>query len=191
MSNDPYTETATGVLINKLGIKDPDVLSRAEADLTYLMLARLESKSMSGNYDLAHLRSFHKTIFGDIYPWAGELRTVVIAKGHAFCLPQFIESAARELFLGLARERHLRGLHRNEFVGSLAFYLGEINAIHPFRDGNGRTQRAFLGQLARDAGFVINWRRLDPERNIEASVAIMRGDAEPMRTMLDELVEPA
>jgi cell filamentation protein, protein adenylyltransferase len=191
VSNDPYTDSATGVLINKLGIDDPDELSRAEADLTYLMLARLEAKSLPGSYDLAHLRSFHRVVFGDIYPWAGELRTVVIAKGHAFCLPEFIESAAREIFLSLAREGHLKGLRRSEFVGRLAFYMGEINAIHPFREGNGRAQRAFVGQLARDAGFVVNWRGLEAERNVKASIAIMRGDPEPMRRMLDELVEPA
>ncbi|MCO6005674.1 Fic family protein [Actinoallomurus purpureus] len=190
MSNDPYTDPSTGVLLNKLGISDPDELSRAEADLTYLMLARLEARSLPGKYDLAHLRSFHKTIFGDLYPWAGELRTVLIAKGHPFCLPQFIQSASDEIFFGLAREGYLRGLRRSEFAGRLAFYLGEINAIHPFREGNGRTQRAFFGQLARDAGFIVNWRRLDADRNIEASIAIMRGDPEPMRSMLDELVEP-
>ncbi|MEV0398885.1 Fic family protein [Actinoallomurus sp. NPDC050550] len=189
MSSDPYTDPATGVLINKLGITDADELSRAEADLTYLMLARLERRPLPGRYDLAHLRSFHKVIFGDIYPWAGELRTVAIAKGHAFCLPQFIRSASDEIFNGLAREGYLRRLGREEFVNRLTFYLGEVNAVHAFREGNGRTQRAFFGQLAREAGFTVNWRRLDAAQNLEASIAIMRGDPESMRHMLDEVVE--
>lgn len=190
MSSDPYTDPTTGVLINKLGMTDADELSRAEADLTYLMLARLERRLLPGRYDLAHLCLFHRVIFGDIYPWAGELRTVTIAKGHAFCLPQFIESASQEILGALSREGYLRGLCREEFVDRLTFYLGEINAIHPFREGNGRTQRAFLGQLAREAGFVVDWRRLDASRNREASIAVMRGDPKPMYRMLDELVEP-
>jgi fido (protein-threonine AMPylation protein) len=71
------------------------------------------------------------------------------------------------------------------FVGWLAYYLGEVNALHPFREGNGRAQRAFSGQLARDAGFTLAWQHLDAVRNVEASAAIMRGDPEPMRKMLD------
>ncbi|MCO5967073.1 Fic/DOC family protein [Actinoallomurus soli] len=190
MSNDPYIDPSTGVLVNRLGMNDPRELSQAEADLTYLALARLETRSLSGDYDLVHLRSFHKAIFGDVYPWAGELRTVVIAKGHPFCLPQFIESAADQIFRGLAREGHLRRLRRSVFVERLAFYLGEINAVHPFREGNGRTQRALFGQLARDASFRGNWHRLDADQNTAASIARMRGDPKPMCRMLDELVEP-
>jgi cell filamentation protein len=74
------------------------------------------------------------------------------------------------------------------FVGRLAYYRGEVNALHPFGEGNGRAQRAFFGQLTRDAGFTLTWQHLDPARNVEASAAIMRGDLEPMREMLDALV---
>jgi cell filamentation protein len=92
------------------------------------------------------------------------------------------------LTCALRVENSLRGLARGPFIDQLTFYLGEVNAIHPFREGNGRTQRAFFEQLARDAGFTLNWQHLDAARNIEASAAIMRGDAEPMRKMLDMLV---
>jgi cell filamentation protein len=86
---------------------------------------------------------------------------------------------------GRARGDRRRG---GGFVGRLAYYLGEVNALHPFREGNGRAQRAFFGQLARDAGFTLAWQRLDPVRNVEASAATMRGDPEPIRKMLDALV---
>jgi cell filamentation protein len=72
-------------------------------------------------------------------------------------------------------------------VGRLAHYLGEVNALHPFREGNGRAQHAFFGQLARDAGFTLAWQHLDPARNVKASAANMRSDPEPMREMLDAL----
>ena len=77
------------------------------------------------------------------------------------------------------------------FVARLAHYLGEVNAVHPFREGNGRTQRAFFEQLACDAGFMLAWQHLDATRNIEASAAIMHGDEEPMRKMLDTMVTDA
>ncbi|MEV5752928.1 Fic family protein [Actinoallomurus sp. NPDC052308] len=69
--------------------------------------------------------------------------------------------------------------------------MGEVNAIHPFREGNGRTQRVFFGQLARDAGFQVNWQELSANRNTEASIASMLGDPKPMLRLLNELVEPA
>jgi cell filamentation protein, protein adenylyltransferase len=133
------------------------------------------------------LQEIHKRIFGDIYEWAGRIRTVAIAKGAVFCLPQYIDSSAAVIFSELRDEDCLRGLRRDAFVGRLAHYLGEVNALHPFREGNGRAQRAFFGQLARDAGFTLSWQHLDPARNVEASAAIMRGDPDPMREMLDAL----
>ncbi len=105
-----------------------------------------------------------------------------------FCLPQYIDSSAAVIFRELHDEDCLRGLHYDAFVGRLAYYLGEVNALHPFREGNGRAQRAFFGQLARAAGFTLAWQHLDPVRNVEASAAIMRGDPEPMREMLGALV---
>lgn len=75
------------------------------------------------------------------------------------------------------------------FLDRLTYYLGEVNAVHPFREGNGRAQRAFFEQLASDAGYALNWQHLDADRNIAASAAVMHGDAAPMRMMLDELIE--
>jgi cell filamentation protein len=109
-------------------------------------------------------------------------------RGACSAWPQHIETSAAEIFRALGSENCLRDLDREAFVARLAYYLGEVNAVHPFREGNGRTQRAFFEQLARDAGYTLAWQHLDAARNIEASAAIMRGDAEPMRKMLDTLV---
>jgi cell filamentation protein len=81
------------------------------------------------------------------------------------------------------------GVRRDAFVERLAFYLGEVNALHPFREGNGRAQRAFFERLARDAGFTLAWQHLDATWNVETSAAIMRGDPQPMREMLDHLIQ--
>ena len=118
----------------------------------------------------------------------GQIRTVVIAKGAVFCLPQYVESSAAVIFRELRDEDCLRGLRHDMFVGRMACYLGEVNALHPFREGNGRAQRAFFRQLARDSGFTLAWQHLEPVRNVEASAAIMRGDPEPMREMLRALI---
>jgi cell filamentation protein, protein adenylyltransferase len=188
MPEDPYSDPVAGVLYNKLGLGTAAELEAAEREITHAALILLDESPVSPSYDLPHLREIHKRIFGDIYEWAGQIRTVAIAKGAVFCLPQYIDSSAAVIFRELRDEDCLRGLRRDAFVGRLAHFLGEVNALHPFREGNGRAQRAFFGQLARDAGFTLAWQHLDPVRNVEASAAIMRGDPEPMREMLDALV---
>jgi len=187
MPEDPYSDPVTGVLYNKLGLGTAAGLEAAEREITHAALILLDESPVSPSYDLPHLQEIHKRIFGDIYEWAGQIRTVAIAKGAMFCLPQYIDSSAAVIFGELHDEDCLRGLRRDAFVGRLAHYLGEVNALHPFCEGNGRAQRAFFGQLARDAGFTLAWQHLDPARNVEASAAIMRGDPEPMREMLDAL----
>jgi cell filamentation protein len=188
VSADPYSDPVTGVLYNKLGLRSAAELEAAEREITHSALILLDESPVSPRYDLRHLLEIHERIFGDIYQWAGQIRTVAIAKGAMFCLPQYIESSAGVIFRELHDEDCLHGLDRGAFVARLTHYLGEVNALHPFREGNGRAQRAFFGQLARDAGFTLPWQHLDPVRNIEASAAIMHGDAEPMREMLYTLV---
>ena len=188
MPEDPYSDPVTGVLYSKLGLRSAAALEAAEREITHAALILLDESPVSPSYDLPHLREIHKRIFGDIYQWAGQIRTVAIAKGAMFCLPQYIGSSAAIIFRELHDENCLRGLHRGAFTGRLAHYLGEVNALHPFREGNGRAQRAFFRQLARDAGFTLAWQHLDAHRNVEASAAIMRGDPEPMREMLAALV---
>jgi cell filamentation protein len=188
VAEDPYTDSVTGVLLNKLGLGTAAELDAAEREITHAALILLGESPVHPGYDLPHVCAIHRRIFGDIYDWAGQIRTVGIAKASLFCLPQHIETSAAEIFRALHSENCLRDLDRQTFVARLAYYLGEVNAVHPFREGNGRTQRAFFEQLARDAGYTLAWQHLDAARNIEASAAIMRGDAEPMRKMLDTLV---
>jgi cell filamentation protein len=188
VSSDPYSDPVTGVLFNKLGLGTAAGLETAEREITHAALILLYESPVTPTFDLRHLREIHRRIFGDIYDWAGQIRTVAIAKGAMFCLPQYIQSSADAIFDELRDEGFLRGLDRDAFTVRLAHYLAEVNALHPFREGNGRAQRAFFGQLAHDAGYTLTWQHLDPARNIEASAASLHGDPEPLRKMLDALV---
>lgn len=188
MSWDPYLDLEHGVLRNKLGITNRGELARAEATLTAARIYELARAPIAGGYDLAHLQAIHRYVFGDVYDWAGQLRTVSIGKGSLFCLPQHLESFAVDIFGRLARTDHLRGVNRDEFVDQAAALLADINALHPFREGNGRTQRVFLGQLARETGYPIRWAAMDPVANIAASRAAHAGDNRQLRQMLDDLV---
>lgn len=190
MSDDPYVYPGTDVLRNMRGIRDGEELAEFEAHLTFLRSLLLASKPIAGEYDLAHLRAFHRYLFAGLYEWAGELRTVVLAKTDLFCLPEHIESYGAEIFGKLAEEDRLRSLDRKPFIDRFAHYLADVNALHPFRDGNGRAQRAFFAQLASDAGYRLDWQLIDARRNTEASVDAMQGDEAPMRALLAEIATP-
>jgi cell filamentation protein len=186
---DPYFDSRCGVLRNRLGITDPGELAEAEANFTSVRIFQLRRHPPPGRYDLPHLQTFHRHIFGDIYDWAGELRTVTIIKGGLFCLPQNLTSTGAEVHDKLARAGHLRGLDRPAFLDGLTKLLADINSLHPFREGNGRTQRAFVAQLTREAGHIIRWSAMDPAINVEASQAAHRDDNTPLRAMLEQLVD--
>jgi cell filamentation protein len=126
-----------------------------------------------------------------VYTWAGEIRTVSLAKGDIlFAEPQHLVGYARDLFKHLADEHWLSGLPKARFVLRTAFYFGEVNMLHPFREGNGRSQRAFFGQLARGAGWHLAWDRLDVESNVEASRRSGLGDDGPLEALVAGIIEP-
>ncbi|MDX3801507.1 Fic/DOC family protein [Streptomyces sp. AK04-3B] len=185
--NDPYA-MPNGVLRNKLGITDHQLLAAAEADITRARLVMLAERPLPGAYDLGHLQAFHAAVFGDIYAWAGELRTVNIAKRTPFCPARNLVPYAGEIFDRLAASGRLRNLPRREFVVRLAELYGDMNVLHPFREGNGRAQRAFLTQLGADAGHALNWSGTDAQRNEDASVKSFLGDNSLLEQLLDELV---
>jgi cell filamentation protein len=81
VAGDPYVYPGTDVLRNLLGVRDAAALAEREAALSAIRIAQLERRFIPGDFDLAHLQATHRYIFGDIYPWAGELRTVRIIKG--------------------------------------------------------------------------------------------------------------
>ena len=110
MPEDPYTDPVTGVLRNKLGLTTARELEDAEREITHAALILLDELPVSASYDLPHLPEIHQRIFGDIYQWAGQIRTVAIAKSAMFCLPQYIESSAAVIFRELRDEDCLRGL---------------------------------------------------------------------------------
>lgn len=188
-SSDPYVYPGTEILRNNFDIRDAARLEVVEANLTAVALAQLDAEGLPGGYDVAHLRAFHRVIFSDVYPWAGEIRTVQISRTVPFAPPENIEPYLSDRLRELAAETCLRGLPRGQFIVRLTHYLGEVNAVHPFREGNGRTQRAFFGQLARDAGYRIRWDRLDITRNIEASRASLSGRNLALRALLADLIE--
>jgi cell filamentation protein len=169
-SSDPYTYPETDVLRNIPGIRDPQSLAAFEANTTIARLAELDTAPLKGRFDIAHLKAIHKYIFQDVYSWAGEFRTVNVSKGGSlFGAAAFIEPALDAVLLKLPAERYLKGVDLSTFARRAGFYLGEINAVHAFREGNGRAQREFIRQLGIEAGFMIDWSRTSRQQLMAAS----------------------
>ena len=125
---------------------------------------------IEGKLDFNYLKNIHKFIFGDIYEWAGTIRTVNIAKGNSFCRCEFIEEQMESIMRKLEKENYLENLNIEMLAERLAYYIEEINAIHPFREGNGRIQRMFIECLALKNGFSLDFAKISNEEMLEASV---------------------
>ncbi|HSW66451.1 MAG TPA: Fic family protein [Bacillota bacterium] len=188
---DHYTDFKTGVLKNLLDITTDEELEEAEADITAAAITAIPEEPPLGEFDLEHLQNIHWELFNAIYSWAGEIRDVEIAKGNTrFANSDFIVTAAAEVFRSLHAEDLLKNLERHEYVLRLAYYYSEINILHPFREGNGRTQRVFFSQLAMLAGYRFAWERLDRDENLRVCIAAHGGNETPLAEMLDTLLEP-
>jgi cell filamentation protein len=169
-STDPYLYPGTDVLKNLRGIRDPNSLSQFEAESTTRRIVQLIHSPVKCRFDTVCVRAIHKHMFQDVYSWAGQFRTVNISKsGPPFAASAFIEPALEGILRKLSEETYLQGTDTGSFAFRAGFFLGEINAVHPFREGNGRTQREFIRELGLQAGFIIDWSRITQDKMIAAS----------------------
>lgn len=183
-----YCYPNSDVYINKLNIRDPKVLENAEIELTMIRSIELRENPIVGNWDLNHLKEIHKYIFQDIYPFAGKIREENIAKGNfQFANYMYIESMAKKLFQDLKSEKYLEGLKKESICERLSYYLSEINALHPFREGNGRTQREFIRTLALKNGYSLDWSKVDKETLMNAFIQ-STVDTKPLENLLNEII---
>ncbi len=188
---DEQLPDSDGVLPNRLGITDPEVLKTAEAEVCHIRTVELAVKPVGGSFDFAHLQRIHARLFGDIYDFAGKVRTVDMSKGHTtFCRAAYIDASQRRLFGELRIECFLRGLGKPELARRLAYYASELNAIHPFRDGNGRAIRIFLQQLAASAGYDLAYRDADEEGLMRADIAAFGGNYEQLESIYASILRP-
>lgn len=180
----------TDVLKNALDIEDPKELEDAERTLSQARQA-VGADTIPRTFDFEHFKTIHLNLFQDIYPdWAGEVRPVGISKGVNFTEPAFIESYAKDTFSKLAEKNFLQHLTREEFAAEAAELLGHLNAIHPFREGNGRTQREFIRQLADEAGYDFDLSGVTADQNNEASyLSLAYGDDSGLHKIMDGAIK--
>lgn len=187
--DDYYCYPDNPVLKNELGIKDERELDAAEREITSLKIAKLNDESLEGELNFDYVKRIHRYIFDGIYKWAGEVRRTDISKGNIFCQHELIEVNAEVLFNELKSENYLEGLDKETMIKRLAYYLGDLNTIHPFREGNGRVQRLFIRELASRAGYLINFDGITPEEMIKASDAAFHYEYESMEAIIAKSIK--
>ena len=183
---DPCCYPGTTVLKNRRGLRRQAALERLEAAMT---AQRADEPLPHGRLSVHHYQAIHHHLFQDVYTWAGKFRSVRISKGgNMFCYPEHITAQMRVLFRSLRDVQNLRSLSPVEFSQRAAEFLGKLNAIHPFRDGNGRSQLAFMALLAAHAGHPIDLERLDPDAFLAAMIRSFHGDDAALTAQLGDLV---
>lgn len=168
----PYVDPATGTLVNKLGIRDSKELQLVEYRVSAVRIEELALSPIRGDFDLPHLKAIHGRIFGDVYEWAGQERTINFSKRDmkerwwkaTFAdhrrIGEFMQQASEELRAG----GNLRGMSQPEFVAGLTKFYVVVNHAHPFPEGNGRSTQTLITQLAREAGYEVRFDAVDRER---------------------------
>jgi cell filamentation protein len=187
--HDPYLIPKKNILINKFGIQDAEKLQDLESAIYYYL--KTTDQLPNGDFDYAHLKNIHHHLFGKLYDWAGQERTIDIIKGHShFARKEFIENELNKVFMKLKEDKHLSELNHINFCKKLSFYFNEINAAHPFRDGNGRSLRTFFDLLSNKAGYKLEWEKIDAKEYIQANISGFNGDYDPIEKMFTKIATP-
>ena len=186
-----YCYPNSNVLVNKFDVRVADELFKIENDITIYKLFILRQKGITGNFDVAHFVSIHKFIFEDLYDWAGIIRTVNISKkGTQFAKADNINSLANACFMRLKNQNYFKNLNKEDFVLNISDFYCVTNYLHPFREGNGRTQRVFLSQLSYNAGYEMNFADIDTDELMIATIHAANGVNTHLRAVLYDIITP-
>ncbi len=179
----------TTVLINKLGIQDQSELNSVERQFVLLKSSQAEQETIFKNIDFNFYKELHKQLFGDLYEWAGTVRRMNISKkGTIFCNFKDIERIGTLKFQRLAEQNYLKGLTKSRFIDELTEFYHDMNMLHPFREGNGRTLRLFITLLVRNAGYTLNFSDCDNDLLMIATIKAAQGDFSLLKEVFSELV---
>lgn len=183
-----YCYSGTNILKNNLNIRDGKVLEQAELELSGLSSSLIEYAEPP--YDLHYLQSIHAQLFGDLYEWAGQLRQIDISKGDTrFCTFSRIEIETNKLLNPLQQQNYFQGLELQDLIGELANLYCELNVIHPFREGNGRTQRIFFEHLIAYCGYGIDWSKINSkEQWVQANIEGFHLNLQPLIQIFESCI---
>jgi cell filamentation protein len=185
-----YCYHNSDVLINKLNIKTEKELFIAEQEFVSYRVALLLENPIKGDFDFDYLKAIHKFLFQDIFSWAGKTRTCNISKTNLFCLAPYIDIYAKDIFDKISKNNYYLDLDYKKKIEALTNLFADINALHPFREGNGRTQREFIKGLAKIIGINLDFTQVDSKEMIVASSESIVGNIKKLLTMFKKISVP-
>ena len=167
-----YCYKGSSVLKNRFHIREQELLLHVERELVSAKQMMLLQTPLKGRYTKTHLLRIHKFLFGDLYSFAGHYRREQISKGDTvFYPPNMIPRALDSLFHEIENTKLLFETDFQKQIQHLSYVMAELNAIHSFREGNGRCIREFIRCISLHYGFSLQWSLIDPETLIQASIA--------------------
>ena len=173
-----YCYPDTDVLINKLNIHDKAELKQAEEEFTAVKQMALLQEPIKGRFTKTHLFRIHRFLFEDVYPFAGHIRKEQISKGDTmFYPPDLIDRELERVFKNIHSKKLLAEQDEEKQIQNLSQTMAELNIIHPFREGNGRSIRELIRCMALEYGLHINWGNTDRETLINAAIAAVDDDS--------------
>ena len=185
---DPYCYPGLNTLINLLDIREEGVLENAERELTEIAIQKLDFAEPP--YDYLYFKSIHKTLFSDIYEWAGEERTVDLSRQDTrFCTVNRIEPEANKSFSGLKNKNYFVGLSGSDLIVQVAMFYSDLNVLHPFRDGNGRVQRILFEHIILNCGCTLTWEPISREEWLAANVDGYYGNYDKLIAIFERCIE--
>ena len=190
---DPYLISGTDVLRNLAGITDGRQLALFENESVTLRYSELAKMPLTAEGTVRQLQWIHHFLFQDVYEWAGQIRTIDMSKGggSVFQPLQLFTTGVQYAESTLQNDHMLQGLDRERFIERLAANYDNFNTLHPFREGNGRTQRVFWTLVARDAGWGLDWSQISKRENDVASfIAHENVDYHPLEAMFARITQP-
>lgn len=187
VGDDPYCYPGTTILRNKLNLQNEDLLDQAERELSEIAASTIGFEVAP--YSLDTLQHIHRTLFADLYDWAGCIRTVKIRKDQTlFCAPERIVPEATKIFAHMARSDWFTDWPRERLIKGIAEVFGDLNVIHPFREGNGRAQRILFEQIIVNAGSSVDWWRVAESEWIPANIAAVMCDYRGLEKIFDQCI---
>lgn len=181
----------TSVLVNKLGIQDQAQLDENETLIVGVKSLQFELSPFPEPLDFNYYKRLHRFLFDELYKWAGTVRGIDLSKQHTrFCPASEIEALGGRMFLRIEGLNFLCGLPREDFIAELTDFYTNVNYLHPFREGNGRTQRLYFRQLVQRAGYKLDFTAVDSDRMMIATIHAASGVEKTLYNLFDEIITP-
>lgn len=202
-SPDPYCYPGTSILKNLGNHRNKKALEAFEKQIVAFNIQDLDITPIQEPFGKERLRETHRRLFDGVYVWAGQFRENIgrmtkYRNGHEVTYGEgrFIDGELDRLFHTLKTENNLKGLSQDHFAERAAYYYGEIDAVHPFRDGNSRTLRRFLADLGKETGYRFQWSKTNTDDTARQrlynarDVAVANADHGPLAAIFAEVLSP-